>query len=28
VIYHGERNRKLVGIIARNSVLQLVATGA
>lgn len=28
VIYHGERNRKLIGIIARNSVLQLVATGA
>ena len=28
VVYHGDRNRKLVGVIARNSVLQLVSTGA
>jgi hypothetical protein len=28
VVYHANRNRKLVGIIARNAVLQLVSTGA
>jgi hypothetical protein len=28
VVYHGARNRKLIGVIARNSVLQLVSTGA
>jgi hypothetical protein len=28
VVYHANRNRKLVGVIARNAVLQLVSTGA